>query len=171
VIRAPRSREFGLRGRGGLLLALAFLASAATAATAPSGRTVTRAVAEYRLLEERLAAFVIRGDRPDLETVVAADFTLLAPALPDPLSRSEWIERAIAEAPLDAAIYELNVIEQGDVDLVSFLVRTARRPAGRRVPAAMYIVDVWERATHRLVRRYAIPLPRAPQPQVPTRRE
>jgi hypothetical protein len=165
----PRPRKFGLRGRGGLLLALAFLASAA-AADQP-GRTVTRAAAAYRVLEERLAAFVIRGSRPDLEAVVAEDFTLLAPALPDPLSRSEWIERAIAEAPLDAAIYELNVIEQGDVDLVSFLVRTARRPAGPRVAAAMYIVDVWERATHRLVRRYAISLPRAPQPQVPTRRE
>jgi hypothetical protein len=152
-------------------VALLALGPAAAVPPGPPGGTATRAVVDYSLLEERLAQLVQRGDRAGLEAVAADDFAFLAPGTADGLSRSEWIERSLRQPVARAEAYAIGVLERGELDLVSGLVRVERRVGGRRVDETAYIVDVWRHADRRLVSRYSsVPCRAPPPPKRPTGR-
>ena len=152
-------------------VALVTLAPAAAVPAGPPGGTATRSVVEYSGLEERLAGLLAVGDRAGLEGLAADDFAYLAPGVDDPLSRSEWIERSLKRPAARAEVYGLSVLERGELDLVSCLVRTERRGGGRQVVETAYVVDVWRRADHRLLGRYSsVPRHAPPPPTRPTGR-
>ena len=134
---------------GRLLIALAAaLAIAAGTAQAQPVRGVaaaaTRSVSNYLSLERELAQ--TRGDAPG-RARVAADFTLRTPAGPD-VRGPEALQRG---AP--ARIRDLDVREEGDVAVVSFLA-----DAGGRT---RFVVDMWKGET--LLSRYSSAAPQAPR--------
>ncbi len=137
-----------------------------------SGRTATRAVVAYSALEARLADLIARADRPGLEALIAEDFAYLTPGTTDPLDRSAYLDAEITRPAAAERIYALGVVERGELDLVSFLVRLERHEGTRRVLGTAYVVDAWRRADHRLVSRHrSLPRHAPPPPTTPTGRE
>jgi hypothetical protein len=126
----------------------------------PPGAAVTRSVAQYQALEAGLADLAVRRDRAGLEALIDGDFAAYVPGGADPSDRAAFVAAELAH-PVAVVIYALDVLERGDLDLVSFLAR----PQGVHGSAgAAYIVDVWRRADHRLVARYRSQPRRAPAP-------
>ena len=126
----------------------------------------------YSTLEARLADLVARADRPGLEVLIADDFTYLAPGTTDPLDRSAYLAAERARPAAAERIYALAVVERGELDLVSFLVRLERHEGARRVLETAYVVDAWRRADQRLLSRYrSFPRQAPPPPTAPTGRE
>ncbi len=148
-------------------VALVTLASAMAIPPGPPGGTATREVVEYSALEERLARLLATGNRADIEALAADDFAYLAPDVDDPLSRAEWIERSIKRSTENVEVYGITVLERGEHDFVSCLVRAERHVGGRRIFETAYVVDIWRRADHRLLSRYWSVPSSAPSP--PTR--
>ena len=140
---------------------------------APTTRgTATRAVAAYAALEARIADLVASADRAGLEALLAEDFVYLTPGTTDPLERSAYLAAELARPAVAERIYALAVVERGELDLVSFLVRLERGASARRVLETAYVVDAWRRADHRLVSRYrSLPTHAPPPPTTPTGRE
>ncbi len=139
-----------------------------TASAVPPGDpraqgTATRSVAEYSALELQVADLVAGGDRAGLEAVLAEDFLAHAPTRAAPLGRRDYIALEIARRPA-ARIFALSVLERGDLDVVSYLVRLERDVRGRRVADGSYVIDVWRRADHRLLARYAVQPRSVPAP-------
>ena len=141
---------------------------AAVAAAAPSiqtmvAATATRAVADYSGLEQRLESLLEIGGRVELENLLGDDFTYATPDTGDPLDRAQYLDAEMSRRAVAARVYALGVIERGDFDLVSCLVRVHFQVGARRVFETRYVVDLWQRADHRLLSRYQS-MPRSPPP-------
>jgi hypothetical protein len=150
---------------------LAVSAAAQPAPARAGAGTATRAVASYAALEARFADLVASADRKGLEALIAEDFAYLAPAA-DPLDRAAYLAAELARPAAAERIYGLTVVEGGEIDLVSFLVRLRRHEGPRRGLEIAYVVDAWRRADHRLASRHrSIPSHAPPAPDRPTGRE
>jgi hypothetical protein len=150
-------------GGAGALWLLAASAGAIPPAGAPPGGAATRAVVEYSALEGRFLDGIAHRDRAALEALIAEDFAAFTPAVPDPIDRPAFIDAELARGTA-ARIYALAVLERGDLDLVSYLVRREPGAGGRPAARTDYVVDVWRRADHRLLTRYRSQPRRAPPP-------
>jgi hypothetical protein len=129
-------------------------------------------VVAYSALEVRLADLVARADRAGLEALLAEDFAYLSPGMADPLDRGAYLDAELARPAVAERIYAFGVLERGELDLVSFLVRLERGEGARRVLETAYVVDAWRRADRRLVSRYrSFPRRAPPPPTAPTGRE
>ena len=156
----------------GAAIVLAAPATAQPPRSPATGGTATRAVVAYSALEARLFDLLARADRPGLEALTADDFAYLTPDAADPLDRSAYLDAERARPAVAERIYALAVVERGELDLVSFLVRLERQEGARRVLETAYVVDAWRRADQRLVSRYrSFPRHAPPPPTAPTGRE
>jgi hypothetical protein len=168
------SLELALRALAAAGAALVLAApAAAQPAPGPATRgTATRAVVAYSALEARLADLVANADRAGLEALVAEDFVYLAPGTTDPLDRAAYLDAELARPAAAGRFYALAVVERGDLDLVSFLVRFERQAGARRTFETAYVVDAWRRADQRLVSRHrSVPRRAPPPPTAATGRE
>jgi hypothetical protein len=128
-----------------------------------AGGLATRSVSEYLRLERELEDAIETRDAAGIDRLVDASFEWRSGAIPDPLSRDEWLRAERAAARHGARIRDLAVREESELVIVSF-VRDAK-------DGATFVVDVWRRDPQRLVARYpGRPAPGA-APKRPSGRE
>ncbi|MGB8326786.1 MAG: nuclear transport factor 2 family protein [Steroidobacteraceae bacterium] len=160
-----------------LVIVTAAVTAAAPAVAVPpggplAGGTMTRGVAQYQELEQRLADALADGNRGAAEALLAEEFAFLAPGPGDPLDRRQYLDSELAHRAAAPRVYALNVLGRGEFDVVSGLIRVDRRMAGQQRVTVLYVVDLWRRADHRLVTRHAsVPRHAPPAPTAPTGRE
>ena len=140
-----------------ILLIVALICSASFACAQTPGRimTVTRSVARFSELENRLDDALRAHDDAALARLVAANFEARAATAPGkPMPRVDWLARP---APPKAEISQMAVHDYADVSVVSFLDSAQRA----------IVVDVWTRVAddYALSVRYTGAANGAPQTQ------
>jgi len=129
--------------------------------------TVTREVARYGELEQRLAAALQAHDESAVHALLDDDFDVTAAGAADSQSADDWLEVQKMVTLTRFAIRTLAVRELGTVDIVSFVL-DVRGPdrAKQALPHSSFVVDVWRSADGKLLTRY-VSVPRSLPPPSP----
>lgn len=143
-----------------ILIGLALLALAGSAAQAAPGRTiptVTRTVQLFSTLEGDWLDAVHNRDAEALKKIVAEEFELRSAAMPGrPTARAEWQQQAFAAPPVESSIEQMAVHEYGELAVVSFMWKITA-PKNSALPARVFVVDTWKQMEGgwKAVARYA----------------
>ncbi len=106
--------------------------------------TMTRPMAIFSELENRLVEAAQKKDAAALQALISEDCNLWTPAPPgDPLPSEDWIAALQQEAPRSFRMRQLAVQDFGDTNVVSFVASEARRVKGKERVADHFVVDVW----------------------------
>jgi ketosteroid isomerase-like protein len=106
--------------------------------------TMTRPMAVFSELENRLVAAAQKKDRAALQGLISEDCNLWTPAPPgDPMPSEDWIASLLKDPASSFAMRQLAVQTFGDTSVVSFVASEGRRVKGKQQTARHFVVDVW----------------------------
>jgi hypothetical protein len=132
------------------------------------GPMATRSVAHYLELELALAGALQERRRDALMPMLAPDFETRSAQALEAVVGVEGLVAQVLPGSVAPRVRDLAVRELGDVAVVSFLLdRTALSPH-----STLYVIDVWQQQTDKLVARYiSEPVRPLPMPTRPRGRE
>lgn len=146
------------------LLALVVLLSVAAVAQdkAPTGgrpsggrtETPTRGVTKYKAMERALLQAQQEKQQDKMSGLLADDFEVWSSETNEPTPRELWEQNAASANITWFQIRNMAVRDFGNVAIVSFLLDRHGEANGKPVAPTVFVVDVWQQQTGKLMVRY-----------------
>ena len=131
--------------------------------------TMTRPMAIFSELENRLVEAAQKKDAAALQALISEDCNLWTPAPPgDPMPSEDWIPTLQQDPPRSFRMRQLAVQDFGDTNVVSFVASEGRLVKGKERIGDHFVVDVWRKKgdAWQLAARYLSAAPSAPRAPV-----
>ncbi len=123
----------------------------------PSGgrtETPTRGVVRYKAMERALLQAQQEKQQEKLSGMLADDFEVWSAEQTEPTPRELWEQNATASNITWFQIRNMAVRDFGSVAIVSFLLDRHGDANGKPVSPTVFVVDVWQQQTGKLMVRY-----------------